>query len=98
MVACTDEVATIFNEHGFEQPERHSIGTVQIKTTSAWNASEFKDDWPLHYKVQCQHELNVSGVNWGLMAVLVGGQKMANLPFHKNDSFCDALIEGEAGV
>lgn len=77
------------------QDDTSIIGTglLQIKTTSEWN----KDDWrdgnvPLHYQVQVQHELAVTGCRWASIACLVGGQKLEWVDVERNEPFIEALI------
>jgi putative phage-type endonuclease len=66
--------------------------TVQIKTASAWTRGEWSADWPMHYRIQCQHELIVSGYSWGILAVLIGGQELRMFPFVRDEEFCSALV------
>lgn len=67
-------------------------GLVQIKTTSAFNAGDWVDEPPLHYLIQCQHELAVTGHEWGTLVVLIGGQRLRYFDFERNDKFIAALI------
>lgn len=56
-------------------PDYRGPGTLQVKTANA-----FSDDWreqpPLQYQIQLQHEMAVCGYVWGSLAVLVGGQRL----------------------
>ena len=71
---------------------RDEDGTLQIKTTSAFNSADWHEGIPLHYAVQCQVELAVLGLNWGTLAVLIGGQRLKWFDFERNDEFIDLLI------
>lgn len=68
-------------------------GLVQIKTTSAFNASDWAEGPPLYYQVQCQHELAVTGHQWTSLVVLIGGQRLRYYDLKRNDRFIAALIE-----
>lgn len=72
--------------------ERHGTGLLQIKTTSAFNAAEWKDEPPLHYQVQLQHELAVTGKTWGVLACLVGNDKLVHREYQRNDAFIAAMF------
>jgi len=71
-------------------------GVLQIKTTSLWNQKEWEDTQPIHYQVQVQHELAVTGLNWGTLCVLIGGQKMLYFDVDRNERFIEAMIAKEA--
>jgi putative phage-type endonuclease len=72
--------------------ERGEPGTLQIKTTSAFNAADWADGPPLFYQVQCQHELAVTGHTWGTLCVLIGGQKLRTFDYELNPKFIEALL------
>lgn len=74
-----------------EVPDRDT-GIVQIKTASAYKASDWADGPPLMYQVQTQHELAVTGYSWGTLVVLIGGQKLRYFDFERNDRFIEALL------
>lgn len=71
-------------------------GVLEIKTTGAWHADAWADgEAPLPYQIQVQHQLAVTGLAWGSLAVLVGGQKFYWLDVDRNQAFIDALIARE---
>jgi len=94
-IVATNEVRELFANHGLTEPDEGSIGTVQAKTTAEWNSKSFADDWPVHYKIQCMHELVVSGCKWGLLAALIGGNKLKVFPFNMDKRFCGNLVVQE---
>jgi len=49
---------------------------VEIKTTNSYRSSEWEEGVPLHYQVQVQHNLAVTGAAEAVVACLVGGQKL----------------------
>jgi putative phage-type endonuclease len=83
LVATPDAVQTDANR---------GHGLVQIKTTSAFNAADWSDGPPLFYQVQCQHELHVTGFEWGTLCVLIGGQKLRTYDYELNPKFIAALL------
>jgi putative phage-type endonuclease len=73
------------------------VGVLSIKTTSAYNADDWKDGAaPMDYRIQLQHELDVSGCRWGSFAVVIGGQKLVWHDVERNDAFIEALRPEEA--
>jgi putative phage-type endonuclease len=74
------------------QETERGVGLVQIKTTSAWNASDWDGGPPLHYQVQIQHELCVVGMTWGSLVVLIGGQKLRYYDVERDQRFIDAMV------
>jgi len=83
-VSCTPDAV--------QECERRGEGLVQIKTTSAFNASDWVDGPPLYYQVQVQQELHVTGYAWGTLVVLIGGQKLRWFDVERNDRFIAALL------
>jgi putative phage-type endonuclease len=67
-------------------------GLLQVKTTSAFNAADWADEPPLYYQVQVQHELAVTGFDWGTIVVLIGGQRLRYFDVERNDKFIAALL------
>ena len=70
------------------------LGNLQVKTTSLWNASEWQDgeEIPLLYQVQVQAELAVTGMSWGSIACLIGGQRLVWFDIKRNDEFISAML------
>lgn len=64
---------------------------VQIKTCSAYKASEWRDEPPLQYQVQVQHELEVLDRDEATLVVLIGGQKLRYYDVPRNQPFIAAL-------
>lgn len=70
-------------------------GDLSIKNVGAFKAKDWESEAPLLYQVQLQHELSVTGLQWGSFAVLIGGQKFAWLDTPRNDRFISHLVEKE---
>lgn len=80
----------------FQYDPQRGRGVVQAKTTSAFQRKEWEgQEPPLHYQVQIQHEMLVTGCTWGTLCCLIGGQKFAWFDVELNRRFVSALIEKE---
>lgn len=80
----------------FQEDPKRGRGIVQAKTTSAFQRRAWDgDEPPLHYHVQIQHEMEVTGCTWGTLCCLIGGQRFAWFDVERNDTFIDRLIEQE---
>jgi putative phage-type endonuclease len=78
-------------------PDKDGPGVLEIKNVGRYNRDEWADgDPPLHYQVQVQHQLAVTGYTWGSLAVLFGGNEFAWLDLERNDDFIAAMVEREA--
>jgi len=71
-------------------------GVLEIKTTRTGNASEWETDPPLHYQIQLQHQMAVTGCEWGSLCVLIGGQQLVWCDLDRNDEFIAHLIDVES--
>lgn len=67
------------------------LGLLEIKTTHERNAEQWEDEPPLLYQVQLQHQLAVTGLQWGVLACLIGGQKLVSKRVERNDDFISIL-------
>lgn len=84
-VLCTPDAFQI-------DPQRGK-GTVSIKTTD----ERFLKDWerdgiPLHYQIQAQQELAITGLSWGTVAVAFGRRTLKSFEFERNDRFIAVLL------
>ncbi len=77
-------------------PEQDGWGSLSIKTATAYKASEWEVEPPIEADIQFQHELETLGLNWGVIAVLIGGQSTVHVPVQRNRKFCDVLVQQEA--
>jgi len=73
-----------------------AIGCLEIKTTNAFAGDQWSDEPPLYYQCQLQHQLAVTGYEWGTLCVLIGGQKLVWFDQPRHDRFIAAMIEKEA--
>lgn len=68
-----------------------STGILECKTTSGYAAKNWDTEIPLYYYCQLQHYLNVTGYNWGEIAILIDGWDFQRFYFEKDIEFCEAL-------
>lgn len=97
-VMCHDDydwmIANIDGE--VKVPEREGKGVLEIKTTSEWNGKEWNgENIPVHYMAQMQHYLAVTGYEYGIMVVLIGGNKLRHWFVERNDEVIEQLIAEE---
>lgn len=70
------------------------VGVLELKNVHAMNRDEWRDGaGPLKYQIQVQHQLAVTGLQYGYLFGLVGGQEPFAHRIERNDSFIEnALI------
>lgn len=68
------------------------VKNAHFMTKDRW-ASETEP--PLEYMVQLQHQLAVTGLPWGSLAVLIGGTEFRWADIARNDSFIATLMQRE---
>ena len=101
-VGLTGDGKTTITMPGFPfiacTPDRYVlIGTddrhlLEIKTTDGRNKDDWKHDPPLHYQIQVQHQLLVTGLQVAWIAVLIGGNTFRVFRCNRNDRFIAALL------
>lgn len=91
---CTPD-ATQIGHPANDPPGFQKRGDLQIKTANQYKLCEWEAEPPLAYQVQLQHELAVTGDEWGTLAVLIGGQTSREFDALRNERFIAALIEQE---
>lgn len=70
-------------------------GLLEIKNASIYVRDEWGDEPPLEYQVQLQHQLMVTGLQWGSIAALVGGTYFVYADIPRDDEFIAALRKAE---
>ncbi len=69
---------------------------LECKTTSAWNAKEWKDDEiPQEYIIQVQHYMAVTNTSHAYIAVLIGGNKFVWKKVERDEELIQNLIKIE---
>lgn len=67
-------------------------GILEIKTASAYAIDDWRDEPPLHYQCQLQHQMLVTGRRRGSLAALVGGQTFVWQDIPRHDRFIAVLV------
>jgi putative phage-type endonuclease len=70
-------------------------GILEIKTTDRYYAKLWAEEPPEYYQVQLQHYLAVTGLKWGVFAVLIGGNQLKWIFCLRNDRFIEWLVSEE---
>jgi len=71
--------------------ESRGRGVLECKTLNLFKADEWEEEPPLHYQVQIQHYMAVTGAKWASFAALIGGQRFVWCEVVRNDGFIEAL-------
>ena len=77
-------------------PADDGPGVVEIKTTSAWQASEWRGPGAGRPDVPGDDYLAVTGLRWSLVAALIGGQRLVVHRVERDDELIDDLLAIEA--
>lgn len=67
-------------------------GLLEIKTGSAFAAEDWRDEPPVHYQCQLQHQMLVTGLKRGSLAVLLGGQSFLWKDIDRHTRFIATLV------
>src|SRR5262245_2757565 len=78
-----------------EAPQKPGRGVLEIKTAAGFKRKDWLADPPLEYLIQLQHNMIVTGCEWGSFAVLIGGNDFAWCDQDRNDRFCQYLRDQE---
>jgi putative phage-type endonuclease len=72
---------------------------LEIKTAGAWAGREWHKDAgaPLAYLVQLHHYFELTGYDLGLLAVLVGGQRLETRIVQRDDAVIASMLDLEEG-
>lgn len=86
----------IANVDGLVLDPDRGWGILEIKTSHEWRLGEWSEDTvPEPYLIQMMHYLAVLGLEWGVFAVLIGGNKYKEFPVKRDDELIQNLIELE---
>ncbi len=70
---------------------------VDAKTTSGWNAQAWApDDAPTAYVLQLQHYMHLTGLDRGLLACLIGGQRLELRTVNRDEHAIGLMLALEA--
>lgn len=68
-------------------------GVLEVKNVSAYGMDEWKDGAPQHYQMQLQFYLALTGLQFGYLVALVGGQKLVSHRYERDDLLIDEMID-----
>ena len=78
-----------------EDPQR-GTGVFEVKTASAFKMSEWDDNrCPDAYQLQVQHYLEVTGLSYAVIVVLIGGNKLQWITVDRDDELIASLVQLE---
>lgn len=69
-------------------------GVLEVKATG-FRAGDWKEGVPRHVFAQVQHQLAVTGLDWGSVAVLLNGCSLKWADVERDQSFIDMMLEHE---
>lgn len=69
-------------------------GVLECKTASEYLKEQWSnDEVPVSYYLQVQHYLAVTGLQWGELAVLIGGRDFRHFHIKRDDDLIDQMIQ-----
>jgi putative phage-type endonuclease len=71
-------------------------GVFEVKTTSPFNAVDWRDGIPVPAMCQIQHYLAVTGLRWAMCAALIGGQRLVTHVVAADDDLIGSIVEIES--
>jgi putative phage-type endonuclease len=77
---------------------KHGMGVLEVKSPSVFSRREWDGGSqlaPLHYQIQMQHHLAVTGYEWGAFAVLIGKDQLVQFDVLRDNEFIDKLVAAE---
>lgn len=69
---------------------------LECKTTNSYAAKDWQDEPPLHYQIQCQHYLLVTGAKRCYIAALIGNERFAWFVIERDEETIQDLLTVEA--
>lgn len=84
------------NVDGLVFEPKRGWGVLEIKTASEWLSDNWGDEEaPENYIIQLQHYLKVLGLQWGIFAVLIGGNRYKEFYVERDEDLIEALVQIE---
>lgn len=84
-----------YSPDGFVRNGGGDIGLAEIKTTAFFNGKDWDEEPPEEAIIQVQHGLAVLGLNWAVVAALIGGQDFRVYRVERDQELIDVLTEAE---
>ncbi len=97
-VASCDRFVVGRREGAVETP--HGVGIAEIKNADVYVSDQWSEDNnnepPIEYQIQLQHQLMVTGLGWGSIVALIGGNYFVWADRMRDDALIKVLAEREA--
>lgn len=74
------------------KPPADGMGVVEIKNAGFFKREDWRDEPPLAFQIQCQHQMFVTGAQWASVAALVGGQQFFWTDIPRHNGFIEVLV------
>lgn len=68
------------------------LGVLESKTAGAYRAKDWREEPPLKFQIQVQHQLWTLDLRRGTLAVLLGGNRLWYRHVERDDRFCEAAV------
>lgn len=75
-----------------KQPPAGGRGVVEIKNAGFFKKEEWRDEPPLAFQIQAQHQMFVAGAEWASLAALVGGVEFFWADIARHNGFINVLL------
>lgn len=76
-------------------PSHDGRGVLELKTASPFVRGWDRPEGPMHYELQVRHYLALTDLEWGLLACLVGGQRLELKRIERDERIEAMLVELE---
>lgn len=73
-------------------PNECRRGCLEMKNVAVWMQHHWAEGIPVHVQIQVQHQMLCSGLTWGSVAALIGGNRFVWADVRRNDFFIDNLL------
>lgn len=73
---------------------RDDTGVLEVKATG-FRAGDWREGIPEHVRVQVQHQLAVTGFEWGSVAVLIGGARLLYADVTRDAALIEQVVQAE---
>ncbi len=84
------------NVDGIVTDEKGQQGVLEAKTAHAFSRSEWRgENLPSEYQLQLQHYLMVTGLSFGYIAVLIGGQEFLYTKIQRDNDMIRMILSME---
>jgi predicted phage-related endonuclease len=78
----------------YDEPTEQWV-PLEVKNVSAFFADEWKDEAPIFYQIQCQHQMMVTGAPVAYLCALLGGNRFRWTRIERSDEFISVMREAE---